>query len=367
MTERLIITGNGFDLAHGLKTSYKDFYEQIPIEVKSSWEELLCNFKIDTDNWYSFEELIDKLSLEWYFKYFIDSVENDKKKEEILNKQIQKINLLFLEMTSCLYNYLDNIDELSIIENENIKNAIQPSDFVISFNYTKFAQNYSDNVYYIHGSLDEKHIVLGYKQREANPTGILAEATVFDKKKLREQLNFRRYLIGIGLSEKAIETEIAEFNSHVSCMFSGRGGYLFDYSPSLNEEFINYNTKRYEEKSWSTFNRFRKADPIIYPCLLDEQLRNERLQQISKIINDYGEINNFLPAPICMNIDFTNVKELIILGHSLEADEELIVDIINELDNLEKIKLFVYSGEDYSNKISFLNNVSDRNVEIVYY
>ena len=100
MTERLIITGNGFDLAHGLKTSYKDFYEQIPIEVKLSWEKLLFKFKIDTDSWYSFEELIDKLSLEWYFKYFFDSVNNDKKKEEKLNKQIQKINLLFLEMTS---------------------------------------------------------------------------------------------------------------------------------------------------------------------------------------------------------------------------------------------------------------------------
>ena len=105
----------------------------------------------------------------------------------------------------------------------------------------------------------------------------------------------------------------------------------------------------------------------MYPYLLDELLRNERLQQISKIINDYGEMNSFSPAPISMGIDFTNVKELIILGHSLGADEELIVDIINELDNLEKIKLFVYSEEDYSNKINFLNNVSDRNVEIVYY
>ena len=180
-------------------------------------------------------------------------------------------------------------------------------------------------------------------------------------------MNFRRYLISIGLSEETIENEMAEFNSHVSRMFSGRGGYVFDYSPSLNKKFLDYNNEWYKEKGWITFSRFRKADPIAYPRLLDEQLRNERLQQISKIINDYGEINSFSPAPISMNIDFTNVKELIILGHSLEADEELIVDIINELDSLEHIKLFVYSGEDYLNKINFLNNVSDKEVEIAYY
>jgi hypothetical protein len=32
---RLIIIGNGFDLAHGIKTSYKDFITDYPTEAVS--------------------------------------------------------------------------------------------------------------------------------------------------------------------------------------------------------------------------------------------------------------------------------------------------------------------------------------------
>uniref|UniRef100_UPI00403F41AB hypothetical protein n=1 Tax=Candidatus Enterococcus willemsii TaxID=1857215 RepID=UPI00403F41AB len=103
------------------------------------------------------------------------------------------------------------------------------------------------------------------------------------------------------------------------------------------------------------------------PKSLDKKLRQKRLEQISSLINDYGEINNFCPAPINTNIDFTNITELIILGHSLEADEELISDIIKELKRLEKIKLFIYRGEDYSIKMNFLENISSKKVEILYY
>ncbi len=63
---RLVIIGNGFDLAHGLKTSYKDFiewyWEQRVEEMilchKSFTEDTLCKVSINpecgSDNWYLF-------------------------------------------------------------------------------------------------------------------------------------------------------------------------------------------------------------------------------------------------------------------------------------------------------------------------
>lgn len=368
MKDKLAIIGNGFDISHGLKTGYLDFANTLPVDIKKDWEKILIESEVHPNTWYSFEDAIDKITAKWQEKYFNTIVkEDDEFTEEVLLSKIEEINAIFLKMNILLMDYLMGEDKKTIDLKSSVKKVIDLDTNIINFNYTGTVEKYDKiNVYYIHGSLEESEIVLGYKQR-AEPTGIMSEATVFDKKKLREQLNFRRHLISLGLSEDDLEKEMVEFNSHVRRMFSGRGGYVFDYSPSLDKEFLDYTNEWYKENGWSIFNRFRKADPIMYPYLLDELLRNERLQQISKIINDYGEMNSFSPAPISMGIDFTNVKELIILGHSLGADEELIVDIINELDNLEKIKLFVYSEEDYSNKINFLNNVSDRNVEIVYY
>ncbi|MGX6961106.1 AbiH family protein [Vagococcus xieshaowenii] len=368
MKNKLAIIGNGFDISHGLKTGYLDFANTLPIDIKKEWEKILIESEVHPKTWYSFEDAIDKITAKWQEQYFNTIIKRDDEfTEEVLLKKIEEINTIFFKMNTLLMEYLLGEDYKTIELKSSVKKILDFDTNIINFNYTGTVEKYVKScIYYVHGSLMESEIVLGYKQR-VEQTGIMSEATVFDKKKLREQLNFKRYLISLGLSKKALEKEMSEFKSHVRRMFSGRGGYVFDYSPALNKEFFDYINEWYKEKGWSTFNRFRKVDPIIYPLLLDEQLRNERLQQISPIINDYGEINNFSPAPISMNIDFTNVKELIILGHSLEADEELIVDIINELDNLEKIKLFVYSGEDYSNKINFLNNVSEIKAQIVYY
>lgn len=71
---RLIIIGNGFDMAHGLKTSYKDFInwymnqrvQKLADEPTTESADALCSYTIDRDvsSYYtSWEELIDYKSL----------------------------------------------------------------------------------------------------------------------------------------------------------------------------------------------------------------------------------------------------------------------------------------------------------------
>ena len=63
---RLVLIGNGFDLAHGLKTSYKDFINwywdqrlhSIILEHQAVSADVLCSMKIyptsGCENWYLF-------------------------------------------------------------------------------------------------------------------------------------------------------------------------------------------------------------------------------------------------------------------------------------------------------------------------
>lgn len=54
---RLVIIGNGFDLAHGLKTSYKDFIEWY-------WEQRTLNFYRENTNVLKGSRVVDKTRCE---------------------------------------------------------------------------------------------------------------------------------------------------------------------------------------------------------------------------------------------------------------------------------------------------------------
>lgn len=366
MGEKIAIVGNGFDISHGLKTGYSDFADTLDKKIKEDWERVLIENDVHPSTWYSFEEAIDKITANWQGEYFNTVVKMDERTEKILLNKINEINQIFSEMNGLLVEYLLEEDSKKIVLKETIKEVIDHNTKVINFNYTSTVEKYTKNIYYIHGSLAENEIVLGYKQR-AEATGIMAEATEFDKNKLRESLNFRRYLISREIKDKELTKEIDDFKPHVKRMFSGRGGYVFEYPTLLEKEVQMSTDKYYEENEWISFNRFEKKKIVVLPEILGNKAKEKRLEQISSLINDYGETNNFSPSNIEMNINLDNVIELIILGHSLEADEELVSDIIQNLKKLETIKLFVYYGEDYSEKLNFLKNVSSKRIEILHY
>lgn len=206
---RLIIIGNGFDLAHGFETSYSHFlldylkktfhtsrsnYEdgilkcQIPngfntkhsknskelIELFKAWRgtltyqsqfaERLVNSLIE-NNWVDIENE--------YFK-MVNSYKDTRPYPEPTS--IRKTNESFMELRLKLKNYLLKID--LELDHHNpcfaqIKNMLVPNESkgefcVLNFNYTDTIENYLDesdaNLIYIHGKLnDEKNpIIFGY-------------------------------------------------------------------------------------------------------------------------------------------------------------------------------------------------------------
>ena len=123
---RLVIIGNGFDLAHGLKTSYKDFidwyweqrFSDLCYEYTSISKDCLCTLKIIAKNnsgWRSFlycDDLYDKFTRKW--KYTTDDIFEyiEKNKEDF---SIEK-SPFFENITKCIEtkNWVD-------IENEYYK------------------------------------------------------------------------------------------------------------------------------------------------------------------------------------------------------------------------------------------------------
>lgn len=81
---RLVIIGNGFDLAHGLPTSYRDFIDDYWFNIKDSNHDELVSFNLESyvefQNHTSLEELINEI-IKISEKYKRDGIEVYKLKE----------------------------------------------------------------------------------------------------------------------------------------------------------------------------------------------------------------------------------------------------------------------------------------------
>ncbi|MDD3049254.1 MAG: AbiH family protein [Bacilli bacterium] len=345
---KLAIVGNGFDMAHGLKTGYHNFYENLESDLKSRWVNLLMKFNIQSNDWFDFEEAINKLTEKWNNQYF-ESYEigkNSLKQQNILLEKVNQINLVFSELTEQLYLYISIEEKKPVMLKKSIQEILTSESYVITFNYTNLMKRYCNNVYHIHGSIDEGYIILGYKLR-AEQTGMAHEATKYNKYKLREKLSFRRFLQSKKLDDSFIFSELEEFDKHIDCLSSGRGGYYFDYSKKTNSLIMEY--IKAQDFNAQVYNSYTPNGSTIHlPNELEEIAKKERLQQLSSYINEYGQINNFQSTRLDTGVPYSDIEEVIILGHSLKADIADFEALFPLLKNLKIVVLFIFNGEEQS-------------------
>lgn len=183
--KKLIITGNGFDKAHGLKTTFDDF-----IKYSSNYADKYSIFKNKNNCWYSVEdifkeiilerlnelgteinideiveEIIDNYGMDEYGEVSYYDYRSDAFKEEI--ESISKIVLLLVSFEADFLFYLRNLYCESAICGQfhpiNIlKTHFDSASRVINFNYTNVIELiycYS-NVEHIHGNIND-NIVIG--------------------------------------------------------------------------------------------------------------------------------------------------------------------------------------------------------------
>lgn len=179
----LYILGNGFDITHGLKTRYSDFYNYLS-ENKDT-QTFLYNMidaygAYDDEWWNTFEESLGDGS--WFETEFenmaesvIDNMVTDDGDEmpdiestlethwEAYYKFMEKLNNYVLKWIS------DSID-LSDVKTK-VRKLKKSDDYFINFNYTMVLEEIYKisawNVFHVHGSVAERKAIMGHGNLEA--------------------------------------------------------------------------------------------------------------------------------------------------------------------------------------------------------
>ncbi|HPR77771.1 MAG TPA: AbiH family protein [Candidatus Limiplasma sp.] len=303
MKDTLAIVGNGFDVAHQYATRYSDFVANCNCPAFETFRNLQTKYHIVDDspqlNWYDFESIINALTLKWFERLIdVEREGNDKERKDVL-RDIGRMNRIFDSIAKHLKAYISDVTSTNNgIILPSIEVMVDEETPIISFNYSNIAERYSHSVHYIHGSIKENHIILGYPVRD-EPDVIEDEATLFSKDKLRELLRFRRFIASKGITPLSHKGKrlLRNYNRQVQFLFGPKGDTDDDFEklPRIMQTFL------------STSDRFDIS--ALLGCCIEE------------------------------------IRRLLIIGHSLMADYDVIDNILDCASNLQEVIIFTYSGE----------------------
>lgn len=161
------IIGNGFDISHGLKTSYSDFidfYKQsnfLTEEEHELWSDFENNFsfhvsKVLSETNVDAEEIKNEIYIEDYYDVISPNGDNCEPYFSFLSsfkeEEIQKFTIEFK-------NYLLSLDYSRLEKKYNL----EENSAIISFNYTLYAKSLYNIKYFsnIHGHIND-NILFGY-------------------------------------------------------------------------------------------------------------------------------------------------------------------------------------------------------------
>lgn len=323
----LFIIGNGFDLAHDLKTSYKDFideFENIHIK-KNAAKGRLHNMMYD--NIKRIESLRNWCDIEVLYFNFLTNIGNQemlRKKYNLglnytyetsmhLNNDFRLIKeylaeYLFDEQKR--FNKLDGYQEL--FDTFNSKETT-----IVNFNYTNTVKKYiGENseikLIQIHGELnnEENEIIFGYaanndESRELqsqNDDELLKNIKKFrynladNEHLLLQELRKARivnvYILGhsIGVSDKLILSDILnhkEIQTITPFYYKNKEGYL-ENQINIDRIIDDYSKAKDEQKNFGKLKRFSESHPMLQ-YNSTEQENGKFIEYIKKIKRESDE------------------------------------------------------------------------------
>ena len=167
----LYIIGNGFDLAHNMKTSYEDFHQFLIKQKEFSAIcrlERLYHFKNTDGKWCNIENALGGVSLEDAIKYDIDFQEcpaeiNSEDSSHDAYRCGENIRNVVSILPGLLLDWANSIETNKIEQKFELPKEAK----YLSFNYTETLEDVygidSDNVFHIHETINtNKPLVIGY-------------------------------------------------------------------------------------------------------------------------------------------------------------------------------------------------------------
>ena len=319
--DKIVIIGNGFDLAHGYETSFKNFAENNKGKYFKRYVRDLYGNKVAKNNekWTDFERIIQNSTLDIFRSD--DQIDRLYKKAKCRewNEFPNKIDNYFSRLSDEIMDYLDMAQKQCEFKVKNsVKRYLSDNSYIISFNYTDIAEKYTNNIFHIHGSINERDIILGYDHHnfDGNGESCVMEPNLMKRNKrfMRQTLNYKRYLRSRNLPRYEID--------------------------KLGKKYLEY----------------------IVNC-------EGNMSGINKTAFKGCYYNDFIKSPnydrqLPIDIKFDKIKSLVIIGHSLLSDQKLIKEsIINKCCNLKRFIIFAYDKEPFKEiykKAVFLHRLCPR-------
>lgn len=381
---RIILIGNGFDLAHGLKTSYKDFIDwywnewlsSLRESEKRNEEDELCRFVLDSSlSWKDFlsrnaltksslngrmffselkkdfsfklesSELFSEISKSveskgWvdieneYYKllnYSFDKKRYTKPNVKVLNEQLKYLQTLLVKYLNVLPS--DSINVIPEIK-EIIYAPINPRDISIS----EKEQIISHTEYWINCNEHE----FNYKMEKYNKRGSMSDDQK-DYKMLKENLDMdnmiRRY---------------PNFFLPNNIMFLN-----FNYTNTLNR-YVQANNPSFEINH--IHGELTNPHSVIfgYGDELDENYKNISNLNDNEYLRNFKSIKYLESDRYRKALQFMDAApyQVFIMGHSCGNSDRTFLNTLFEHKNCVSIKPYYYKNGDKDNYLEIVQNIS---------
>jgi hypothetical protein len=171
---KLVIIGNGFDLAHGLDTKYSDFFEKLIVPKYRDHFDKICKFLPKKEMFHSLETALAKFNDEkFYEERELEVLQNDLSEMEVVKNNFDKeleSSLSFAEhMPIYLREWIREIN--TEVDAVLPKESFDKNSVYLSFNYTDTLEKCYDispkQILYIHGKAKRSDdLILGHHEIE---------------------------------------------------------------------------------------------------------------------------------------------------------------------------------------------------------
>ena len=320
----LIIIGNGFDLAHGLKTSYNHFFEYTVEQILNKKIEYTNLVKITTPI-NSVESFLDHHKYHNYKNNFFKLLTEDfieknwcdiealyfnhlKQVASIPNKyfdDIQDLNNQFSTIKKLLEEYLLTLDYPKLNHgyfNQLFDKYLLNKPLLLNFNYTKICSQYTNDrirILDIHGQLgnSENPIIFGYAATESQIKDLRKKDNEFMKNikrtNYRVTSNYRFLRNYLDTTQNGIKVVIMGHSCGESDQLILRE--IFNHENTHSIEIVYYNFDGYMEQTINITKLFNQEDDqnkiVEFSRLIKMPQVNEN-SDYEKLLNKYNPMTN---------------------------------------------------------------------------
>lgn len=375
---RLVIIGNGFDLAHGLPTRYKDFVDDYWKNIKDSNHNELVSFNFDNlvefKSHNNLDELITAI-LKINNKYRNEGVEVYKLKEQLVPLADNRIQII---------NYKNKFFEL--INHFSLNNWVDVENLyyeLLKDVFKGIIKHYSGTISELNKDFEEiKNYLIKYLYKISDESDYM-DRRIYGIKSILEKQYYEDLELDFYLDEFPNEDhdDLIKDNDIVKNHLFANGNLKeltknkivenqlyflsFNYTPLANR-YVN-EVDNFDENKANYIHgllNFEKTNPINFG--FGDEL-NENYKEIENL-NENEYLRFFKSFQYLQNSNYRNLLQFIdskkfqvyIMGHSCGLSDRTLLNTIFEHKNCRSIKVFYY--EEFDNEGDF---VKDNFTEII--